>query len=124
MSTIKYSPEHVWVQDNGDGTALIGITDFAQEQLGDLVYVELPEVGDEINKGEEVSVIESVKTASDLYAPVDGRIIEVNESLDDEPELINEDTMANWILKIELADASDLDDLLDETAYRSLVDEE
>ncbi|QCU89865.1 glycine cleavage system protein GcvH [Thiomicrorhabdus sediminis] len=124
MSQIKYSAEHEWVQDNGDGTVLIGITDFAQQQLGDLVFVELPEVGDSISKGEEISVIESVKAASDLFAPVDGTIVEVNESLDDEPELINEDAMANWIIKVELSDASDLDDLMDEDAYQALTEEE
>lgn len=124
MSNIKYSAEHEWIQDNGDGTVLIGITDFAQQQLGDLVFVELPEVGDTISKGEEISVVESVKAASDLFAPVDGTIVEVNDALDDEPELINEDAMANWILKVELSDVTDLDDLMDEAAYESLTDEE
>lgn len=124
MSNIKYSAEHEWIQDNGDGTVLIGITDFAQQQLGDLVFVELPEIGDEITKGEEISVIESVKAASDLYAPVDGTIVEANEALEDEPELINEDAMANWIIKVELSDASDLDDLMDESAYQALTEEE
>ncbi|BCN93030.1 glycine cleavage system H protein [Thiomicrorhabdus immobilis] len=123
MSNIKYSAEHEWIQDNGDGTVLIGITDFAQEQLGDLVFVELPELGTEITKGEEISVIESVKAASDLFAPVDGTVIEVNESLEDEPELINEDAMANWIIKVELTDPSDLDDLMDEDAYNALTEE-
>lgn len=124
MSNIKYSAEHEWIQDNGDGTVLIGITYFAQQQLGDLVFVELPEVGDTISKGEEISVVESVKAASDLFAPVDGTIVEVNDALDDEPELINEDAMANWILKVELSDVTDLDDLMDEAAYESLTDEE
>lgn len=123
MSDIKYSAEHEWIQDNGDGTALIGITDFAQQQLGDLVFIELPELGMQINKGEEISVIESVKAASDLFAPVDGTIIEVNEALEEEPELINEDAMANWILKVELSDPSDLDDLMDEHAYNELIEE-
>ena len=123
MSNIKYSAEHEWIQDNGDGTVLIGITDFAQQQLGDLVFVELPEVGSEINKGEEISVIESVKTASDLFAPVDGKVIEVNDALEDEPELINEDPMANWIIKVELSDPLDLDDLIDEDTYSELTDE-
>jgi len=123
MSNIKYSAEHEWVQDNGDGTVLIGITDFAQEQLGDLVFVEMPELGTEISKGEEISVIESVKAASDLFAPVDGTVIEVNESLDDEPELINEDAMANWIIKVELSDSKDLEDLMDEDAYNQLTKE-
>lgn len=122
MSNIKYSAEHEWVQDNGDGTVLIGITDFAQEQLGDLVYIELPEVGDEVIKGEEISVIESVKAASELFSPVDGKVVEVNDALEDEPELINENAMANWIVKVELSDPSDLDDLMDEDAYRSLTE--
>jgi glycine cleavage system H protein len=123
MSDIKYSAEHEWIQDNGDGTVLIGITDFAQQQLGELVSVELPEIGTEINKGEEVLIIESVKAENDLFAPVDGTIIEVNEALEEEPELINEDAMANWILKVELSDPSDLDDLLDEDAYNELIEE-
>lgn len=123
MSDIKYSAEHEWIQDNGDGTVLIGITDFAQQQLGDLVFVELPEIGTEINKGEEISVVESVKAASDLFAPVDGTIVEVNDALEEEPELINEDAMANWILKVQLSDPSDLDDLMDEDAYNELTEE-
>lgn len=122
MSNIKYSAEHEWVQDNGDGTVLIGITDFAQEQLGDLVYIELPEVGDKVVKGEEISVIESVKAASELFAPLDGTIVEINDALEDEPELINENAMANWIVKVELSDPSDLDDLMDEDAYRALTE--
>ena len=123
MSNIKFSAEHEWIQDNGDGTVLIGITDFAQQQLGDLVFVEMPELGSEIVKGEEISVIESVKAASDLFAPVDGTVVEVNEALEDEPELINEDAMANWILKVELSDPSDLDDLMSEAAYNELTEE-
>ena len=123
MSNIKFSAEHEWIQDNGDGTVLIGITDFAQQQLGDLVFVEMPELGSEIVKGEEISVIESVKAASDLFAPVDGTVVEVNEALEDEPEFINEDAMANWILKVELSDPSDLDDLMDEDAYNELTEE-
>jgi len=123
MSNIKFSAEHEWIQDNGDGTVLIGITDFAQQQLGDLVFVEMPELGSEIVKGEEISVIESVKAASDLFAPVDGTVVEVNEALEDEPELINEDAMANWILKVELSDPADLDDLMDEHAYNELTEE-
>lgn len=122
MGNIKYSAEHEWVQDNGDGTVLIGITDFAQQQLGDLVYIDLPEVGDEVVKGEEISVIESVKAASELFAPLDGTVVEVNDALEDEPELINEDAMANWIVKVELTDPSDLDDLMDEDAYRDLTE--
>lgn len=123
MSNLKFSEEHVWIQENGDGTVTVGITDFAQKQLGDLVFVELPEVGTAIDKGDSISVIESVKTASDLYAPVDGTIVEVNEELDDEPELINEDAMVNWIMKVKLSDPSDLDDLMDEEAYLACIEE-
>jgi len=123
MSNIKFSEEHEWIQDNGDGTVTVGITDFAQKQLGDLVFVELPEVDTEIDKGESISVIESVKAASDLYAPVDGTIVEVNEELEDEPELINEDAMVNWIMKVKLSDPSDLDDLMDEEAYQACIEE-
>lgn len=124
MDNIKFSPEHEWIKDNGDGTALIGITHFAQEQLGDLVYVELPEVGSQISKGEEISVLESVKAASDLYAPLDGTIVAVNEALEDEPELINEEPLIHWIMQVELSDITDLDELLDESAYQALIAEE
>ncbi|MEA1989107.1 MAG: glycine cleavage system protein GcvH [Pseudomonadota bacterium] len=123
MSSLKFSEEHEWIQDNGDGTVTVGITDFAQKQLGDLVFVELPEVDTEIDKGESISVIESVKAASDLYAPVDGTIVEVNEELEDEPELVNEDAMVNWIMKVKLSDPSDLDDLMDEDAYQACIEE-
>ncbi|MEA3405985.1 MAG: glycine cleavage system protein GcvH [Pseudomonadota bacterium] len=123
MSSLKFSEEHEWIQDNGDGTVTVGITDFAQKQLGDLVFVELPEVDTEIDKGDSISVIESVKAASDLYAPVDGTIVEVNEELEDEPELINEDAMVNWIMKVKLSDPSDLDDLMDEEAYQACIEE-
>ena len=117
MSNIKYSEEHEWIEDNGDGTVTVGITDFAQKQLGDLVFVELPEVDSEIDKGDTISVIESVKAASDLYAPVTGTVVEVNEALEDEPELINEDAMGHWIMKVKLSNPADLDDLMDEAAY-------
>ncbi|MDX1796416.1 MAG: glycine cleavage system protein GcvH [Hydrogenovibrio sp.] len=123
MSTLKFSEDHEWVEAHGDGTATIGITDFAQEQLGDLVYIEIPEEGDEIIKGDAVSVIESVKAASDLIAPVSGTIIEVNQSLDDEPEKVNEDPMgAGWFIKVKMSDESELDDLMDEAAYQACLD--
>ncbi|NCN43419.1 MAG: glycine cleavage system protein H [Piscirickettsiaceae bacterium CG_4_9_14_3_um_filter_43_564] len=123
MSEIKYTQDHEWIEVHGDGTATIGITDFAQEQLGDLVYIEIPEVGTEIFKGEDVSVIESVKAASDLVAPVSGTIIDVNSLLEDEPEKVNDDAMgAGWFIKVEMSDVSELDDLMDEAAYQACLD--
>jgi len=123
MSEIKYTQDHEWIEVHGDGTATIGITEFAQEQLGDLVYIEIPEVGTEIFKGEDVSVIESVKAASDLVAPVSGTIIDVNSLLEDEPEKVNDDAMgAGWFIKVEMSDVSELDDLMDEAAYQACLD--
>lgn len=123
MSQIKYTEDHEWIEIHGDGTATIGITDFAQEQLGDLVYVEVPEEGAVITKGDAVSVIESVKAASDLIAPVTGTIVEVNHVLDDEPETVNEDPMgAGWFIKVQIDDESELDDLMDEAAYQACIE--
>ena len=122
--SIKYSEDHEWVELKGGDQVVIGITDFAQEQLGDLVYVELPEVGDECSRGENISVIESVKAASDLVAPVSGTIIEVNSRLEDEPELVTEDSMGEgWFIKVKLSNTSELDDLMDESAYNSFIEE-
>ena len=122
--SIKFSEDHEWVELKGDDQVVIGITDFAQEQLGDLVYVELPEVGDECSRGENISVIESVKAASDLIAPVSGTIIEVNSRLEDEPELVTEDSMGEgWFIKVKLSNTSELDDLMDESAYNSFIEE-
>ena len=122
--SIKYSEDHEWVDAKEDDLVVIGITDFAQEQLGDLVYVELPEVGDECTKGENISVIESVKAASDLVAPVSGSIIEVNSRLEDEPEIVTEDSMGEgWFIKVKLSDPAELDGLMDEEAYNSFIEE-
>ena len=122
--SIKYSEDHEWVDAKEDDLVVIGITDFAQEQLGDLVYVELPEVGDECTKGENISVIESVKAASDLVAPVSGSIIEVNSRLEDEPEIVTEDSMGEgWFIKVKLSDPAELDELRDEGAYNSFIEE-
>ena len=122
--SIKFSEDHEWVELKGDDLVVIGITDFAQEQLGDMVYVELPEVGDECSRGENISVIESVKAASDLIAPVSGTIIEVNSRLEDEPELVTEDSMGEgWFIKVKLSNTSELDDLMDESAYNSFIEE-
>ena len=122
--SIKFSEDHEWVELKGDDLVVIGITDFAQEQLGDLVYVELPEVGDECSRGENISVMESVKAASDLVAPVSGTIIEVNSRLEDEPELVTEDSMGEgWFIKVKLSNTSELDDLMDESVYNSFIEE-
>ena len=122
--SIKYSEDHEWVDAKEDDLVVIGISDFAQEQLGDLVYVELPEVGDECTKGENISVIESVKAASDLVAPVSGSIIEVNSRLEDEPEIVTEDSMGEgWFIKVKLSDPAELDELMDEEAYNSFIEE-
>ncbi len=123
MSTIRFSEEHEWVVVEGNGTALIGITDYAQEQLGELVYIELPAVGDEFEKGDSCAVIESVKSASDLHVPVSGEVLEINEELDADPGIVNEDAMgAGWFMKIRLTDESELDDLMDEDSYQASLD--
>jgi len=122
--SIKYSEDHEWIDAKGDDLVVIGITDFAQEQLGDLVYVELPEVGDECSRGENISVIESVKAASDLVAPVSGSIIEVNSRLEDEPEIVTEDSMGEgWFIKVKLSNPEELNDLMDEDAYNTFIEE-
>lgn len=115
---LRYTESHEWVRDNGDGTITIGITDHAQEALGDVVFVELPEAGRELDAGEELGVIESVKAASDLYAPLAGEVIEVNHALEDAPETVNESPYEDgWIAKLRLADSTALDELLDADAY-------
>ncbi|MEH6443186.1 MAG: glycine cleavage system protein GcvH [Oceanospirillaceae bacterium] len=121
----KYAESHEWVLDNGDGTVTIGISDHAQELLGDVVFVELPEVGSEIEAGTEFSLVESVKAASDIYAPVSGEVVAVNEALEDSPEMINEDAFEGaWIAKVKLSDASQLDKLLDAATYEAKVADE
>lgn len=118
MSNTRYSSDHEWVRPDEGNTAVIGITNYAQEQLGDIVFVELPAVGDSFDAGDEVAVIESVKAASELKAPVSGTIVEVNEDLDDAPETVNESpTEDGWFCKLELSDPAELDDLMDETQY-------
>jgi len=117
MATLKYSEEHEWVLVEGD-VATCGVSDYAQEQLGDVVFVELPEVGRTVAKDEECAVVESVKAASDVFAPVSGEIVEVNESLEGDPGLVNSDAIGDgWFFKVKLADPSELDGLMDEAAY-------
>ena len=119
---LYYAESHEYVKVEGN-VGYIGITDYAQEQLGNVVYVDMPDVNDEITAGEEFGAVESVKAASDLISPVSGKVIEINESLEDAPELINEDAFSNWIIKIELSDTSELDNLLDSNAYSKLCAE-
>ena len=116
---LYYSESHEYVKVEG-GYGYIGITDYAQNALGNIVYVDMPEVDDEIEDGEEFGAVESVKAASDLNAPVSGKVVEVNEALEDAPELVNQDAYANWIIKVELADTSELDNLMDAKAYEEL----
>lgn len=119
---LKYAASHEWSRDNGDGSITLGITDFAQEQLGDVVFVELPKVGREVSAGEGLAVVESVKSASDIYASVGGEVIEVNEQLKDSPELINDSPFAEgWICKLKPADASEMGALLSAEAYAEQV---
>jgi len=121
-ANLRYADSHEWVLDNGDGSVTIGITDHAQEALGDVVFVELPEVGKTLAVGDEFGVIESVKAASDLYAPIAGEVLEVNEALEDAPETVNEAPYADgWIMKVRLADAAALDALMDADAYKAVA---
>jgi len=121
---LKYAKSHEWVRDNGDGTVTIGITDHAQEALGDLVYVEVPEVGAHYGAGDDFAVVESVKAASDVYAPVGGEVVEANEALADAPETVNDSAYdEGWIAKLKVDDASELDALLDAEAYANEIDE-
>ena len=113
---LYYSESHEYVRVEGD-YGFIGITDYAQNALGNVVYVDMPEVDDEVAVGEEFGAVESVKAASDLYSPVSGTVVEINEALEDTPELINQDAYENWIIKVELSDKGDLDNLMDAAAY-------
>ena len=122
MSDTRYSEEHEWISIDGD-VGTIGITDYAQEQLGDVVYVELPEIGAVVEKDGEMATIESVKAASEIFAPVSGEVVEVNSALDDEPALINGAAEAGgWIVKLRIADAGELDGLMDAAAYKAFVE--
>lgn len=124
MSGLRFSEEHEWVSVDGD-IATVGISDFAQQQLGDVVFVELPEVGRSVTRGDEIAVVESVKAASEVYAPVSGEVIEINGALVDEPGTVNESAEADgWFFKLRLTDASELDELMDEAAYRTFADEQ
>lgn len=124
-SELKYATSHEWVRNEGDGTVTVGITEHAQGLLGDMVFVELPEVGDEISTGDDVAVAESVKAASDIYAPISGEVVEINEDLEDSPELVNSDAYGDgWMFKVKLDDAAELDALLDAEGYENSIDED
>lgn len=118
LENLKYSSDHEWVKVEGE-FAFIGITDFAQDQLGEVLFVEMPEVEDEIEKGSDFGVVESSKVASDLVSPISGEVVQINENLEDAPESINEDPYGSWIVKIKMSDVSELDDLLSATDYET-----
>lgn len=122
---LKYTSSHEWVRLEDDGSVTVGITDHAQAALGELVYVEVPDIGSELSAGDAAAVIESVKAASDIYAPVEGVVTEVNETLADQPELINEQPYDNgWVMRLNQVKTSDLDDLIDADAYLALLEDE
>ena len=123
MSDIKFTEDHEWIRMEDDEIGVCGISDYAQDQLGELVFIELPETGIEVSQGSEAAVIESVKAAGELKAPVGGTIVEVNETLAEEPELVNNDPQGDgWFMKIKVQDTSELDALMDEDAYQQYVD--
>ncbi|NPA75361.1 MAG: glycine cleavage system protein GcvH [Euryarchaeota archaeon] len=120
---LKYTKTHEWVKVEGN-RAKVGITHYAQEQLNDIVYVELPEVGTHFNKGEAFAVVESVKSASDIYMPVTGTVVAVNEDIVDSPELLNEDPYTNWMVEMELENPAELEELMDVNTYKEYVEKE
>ena len=122
LENLRYADSHEWVSLDGE-VATVGITDYAQHALGNIVYVDMPEVGDEVTAGEEFGAVESVKAASDLISPVSGEVIEINEALEDSPELLNEDAFSNWIMKVRVNDPGEVGKLLDAAAYAKLCEE-
>jgi glycine cleavage system H protein len=124
-SELLYTKSHEWVRDEGDGTVTVGITDHAQEMLGDLVFVDPPEVGETVEAGADCAVVESVKAASDVYSPVTGEVVAINEMIQDAPEAINEDAFGDgWLFQVKLAEPSELDGLLDADSYAAMIEEE
>lgn len=120
---LKYAKTHEWSKLEGDNIVRVGITDFAQEELGDLVYIELPEMGKQLNAGEQCAVVESVKTASDLFSPVSGSIVAINETLEDAPEQVNDDAYGTWLFCIKADNATELDSLMDANAYQQSIED-
>ncbi|GAA0241843.1 glycine cleavage system protein GcvH [Metaclostridioides mangenotii] len=123
LQDLKYSSDHEWVKVIDSETVYIGITDFAQDQLGEVLFVEMPEVGDEISIGEDFGVVESSKVASDLIAPINGEVIELNDALEDEPGSINEDPYESWIIKVKVSDAGELEELLSAADYEATLED-
>jgi len=122
---LKYVASHEWIRDEGDGVVTIGITEHAQDLLGDVVFVELPDIGANVAAGDDVGVVESVKAASDIYAPLSGEIVEINEALEDAPESVNSDPYSDgWFFKLKLSDSAELDDLLDADGYTAHCESE
>ena len=119
---LKYSETNEWVKVEGN-VAIVGVSDYAQKEMGDITYVDMPDVDDEVSKDEEFGALESVKASSDLVSPVSGVVVEKNEALEDAPELINQDPYENWIIKVEMSDASEIDALLDAAGYAKLIGE-
>ena len=122
LDGLKYSESHEWVKVEGN-VAYVGVSDFAQKEMGDITYVDMPEVDDEVEAGEEFGALESVKASSELISPVSGTVVEVNADLEDAPEKVNEDAYASWIIKVEMSDAAELDALLDAAGYKALIGE-
>lgn len=122
LDSLRYAESHEWVKLEGD-VATVGITDYAQHALGNIVYVDMPEVGDEVSQGEDFGAVESVKAASDLISPVSGEVVEINEALEDEPELVNQDAFENWIMKVKISDPAEVESLLDAAAYAKVCEE-
>ena len=122
LNDVRYADSHEWVKIEGE-FAFVGISDYAQHALGNIVYVDMPEVGDEVTQGEEFGAVESVKAASDLISPISVEFVEINEALEDAPELVNEDAYENWIMKVKFTDTAELDNLLDAEAYAKICEE-
>ena len=122
LEGLKYSESHEWVKVEGN-IAVIGVSDFAQKEMGDITYVDMPEVDDEVEAGEDFGALESVKASSELISPVSGTVVEVNSELEDTPEKVNEDAYGAWIIKVEMSDPSELDNLLDAAGYKALIKE-
>lgn len=122
LDGLKYSESHEWVKVEGN-IAVVGVSDFAQKEMGDITYVDMPEVDDEVSAGEEFGALESVKASSELISPVSGKVVEVNGELEDAPEKVNEDAYAAWIIKVEMSDASELDALMDAASYKAQIGE-
>ena len=122
LEGLKYSESHEWVKVEGN-IAVVGVSDFAQKEMGDITYVDMPSVDDEVSQGEEFGALESVKASSDLISPVSGVVVEVNEALEDAPEKVNEDAYGSWIIKVEMSDPAELDALLDAAGYKALIGE-